>query len=169
MKNLRIKTAGIFLLAIMTTAGLEAQRYRHGGGPAERGANREAVRTSAIERLELTEEQQASLKGLQTEHFNTMKPLRTKLTELRARERTLLVQEEVDMKSVNQLIDEETDLLNQMKKLRVEHRLSVQEILTDEQQMLLEQRKMRRENFRSYGNEHRGSPRGERPFRRDLG
>ena len=169
MKNYSIKTAGMLLLAIVFSAGLNAQGNRRGGGPYERGMQRETLRPMAMERLDLTEDQQSKLKELQTAHYNTIKPLRAKLMETKARERTLLAQEEVDQKAVNALIDEETELLNQLKKLRIEHKLSVQDVLTDEQQMQLEQMRMRREHFRPYGNERRGSPRWERSYHRNMG
>jgi len=169
MKHFKIGAAGLFLLALMFSAGLNAQHYRHGGSPYDRGIQPDTLRPMAMNRLDLTEDQQVALKELQTTHYKTMKPLRAKLMEVRARERTLLAQEEVDKKAVNGLIDEETDVLNQMKKLRLEHKLAVQDILTDEQQMNLEQMRMRREHFRPYGNERRGSPRWERSYRRNMG
>ncbi|MGW8316552.1 MAG: Spy/CpxP family protein refolding chaperone [Bacteroidales bacterium] len=169
MKKFRIKAAGLLLLAIILTAGLNAQPYRHGGGPYARGMQRDSIRPMIMDRLDLTADQQSAMKELRTAHFNTMKPLRAKLAELRARERTLLAQEEVDMKAVNALIDEQTELMNQMKKLRVEHQLAVQNILTDEQQMMLEQMRMRRDHFRSNGNGRRGSPRWDRSYRRNMG
>ena len=169
MKKINFRATGLLLLAIMFTTGLNAQHVRRGGGPYDRGIHPDTIRPFAMNRLDLTEDQRNSLKELQTAHYTTMKPLRAKLSELRARERTLLVQEDVDMKAVNELIDEQTELMNQMKKLRVEHRLSVQDILTDEQMMKLEQGKQRREHFRPYGNERRGSPRWDRSYRRHMG
>lgn len=169
MKKINFRATGLLLLAIIFTTGLHAQHVRRGGGAYDRGMQRDTIKPFAMNRLDLTEDQRNSLKELQTAHYTTMKPLRAKLSELRARERTLLVQEEVDMKAVNKLIDEQTELMNQMKKLRVEHRLSVKDILTDEQMMKLEQGKQRREHFRPYGNERRGSPRWDRSYRRHMG
>lgn len=169
MKKIKFRATGLLLLAIIFTTGLNAQHDRRGGGAYDRGIHGDTIRPYAMNHLDLTEDQQNSLKELQTGHYTTMKPLRAKLSELRARERTLLVQEEVDLKAVNELIDEQTTLMNQMKKLRVEHRLSVQEILTDEQIMKLEQRMENREHFRFNGNERRGSPRWDRSYRRHMG
>lgn len=156
-------------MAIMISTGLNAQHSRQGGGPYARGLQCDTLRPMSMNRLDLTEDQQKELTALRTDHFKTVKPLRAKQMELRARENTLLAQEEVDIKAVNELIDEQTDLLNQMKKLRIEHRLSVQEILTDEQQMLMERSMMRRDHFRSNGNGRWGSPRGDRFHRRNMG
>ncbi len=97
---------------------------------------------------DLTPEQQEAMKALRLEHFKAMKPLKNKMAELKARERTLMSEEKVDMKALNSVIDEQTNLLNKIKKLQVEQRLKMKENLTDEQIMILEQR---RSHFRSRG------------------
>jgi len=67
--------------------------------------------------------------------------LRNEMAELKARERTLLSEEEVDMKALNSVIDDQTGLLNKMKKLQADHRVSMRDILTAEQMMQLDQRR----------------------------
>ncbi len=79
--------------------------------------------------------------SLRTGHYKEITPLKNKTAELKARERTLLSEESVDMKAVNKTIDEQTDLMNSMRKLQVEHQLAVKNILTDEQVMKLQQRR----------------------------
>ena len=76
-------------------------------------------------------------------HYKEMKPIRAEMGELQARQRTLMSQEEVDVKSVNKLIDEKTSLMNEVQKKKVNHQLAFREVLTDEQQMMLDQKKMR--------------------------
>ena len=67
------------------------------------------------------------------------------------------------MKAVNKTIDEQTDLMNSMKKLQVEHQLAVKSTLTDEQVMKLQQRGQfaRQDGFHgkgiSNGKGHRGA------------
>ena len=84
---------------------------------------------------------QEEMKTLRIEHFKVMNPLKNQMAELKARERTLLSGDKVDMKAVNTLIDEQTSLMNKMKKLQVEQRVKMKGILTDEQIMILDQRK----------------------------
>ncbi len=91
--------------------------------------------------LDLSEEQQEQMQALRLEHYKVMKPLRNQMAELKAREQTLISEEEVDMKALNKVIDDQTALQNKMRKLSVEHRLAVREILTDEQMMKLDQRR----------------------------
>ena len=105
--------------------------------------------------LDLSEDQMEEMKVLRSEHYKIMKPLRNLNIELKAKERTLLSEENVKMKAVNQVIDEQTDLINKIRKLQVEHQLQVKSILTDEQVMIFEQRsrfaKHRRANHKRMG------------------
>ena len=79
------------------------------------------------------------------------------MAELRARERTLLSEETADVKAIEKTIDEQTDLLNKIKKLQTSHQLNTKEILTDEQLMKWQQRRRfsHRDGFHGKGY-HRG-------------
>jgi Spy/CpxP family protein refolding chaperone len=169
MKNRFIKSAGMFLLCLLFVSGVNAQRYRQGAGHDGPRAQRETLRNSAIERLALTEEQQKNIQTLRQEQFKTMKPLRSKMVELRAKERTLLSQEEIDQKAINKVIDEQTDLTNQMRKLQLDHKLAVRKVLTEEQIMKLEMQRERRKEFRSRGDDRWGPSRRGRPHHRIWG
>ena len=91
-------------------------------------------------KLDLTEAQSEEITTLQTEHYKTMKPLRARMVEIKAKERTLLSEESVDLKAVDKVIDQQTDLMNQMRKLQTKHQVAVKNVLSDEQVMKLEQR-----------------------------
>lgn len=96
--------------------------------------------------------------SLRTDHYKDITPLRNKMSELKARERTLLSEESIDMKAVNKTIDEQTDLMNSMRKLQVEHQLAVKSNLTDEQVMKLQQRRQfSRRNGMHGKSGHRGA------------
>ncbi len=139
MKTKLIKTAGLFLMATLFVTTLNAQSSRQGGrGSGAYGHGNE--RMSAHLSLDLTTEQQEAMKTLRTDNYKTILPLKNKMLELKARERTLMSEESVDMKSVNKVIDNQTDLMNQMRKIQATHKVGVKEILTDEQEMKLEQR-----------------------------
>ena len=125
--------------------------------------------------LDLTEEQQEAMKTLRAENYKTMKPLKNKMVELKARERTLLSEETVDMKAVYKVIDEQTELSNKMRKIQVAHKVEVKEILTDEQIMQLEQRRNFSQNRRLKGDSMRRGQDGNRgqrnarPYHRNWG
>ncbi|RLD94363.1 MAG: hypothetical protein DRJ29_06150 [Bacteroidetes bacterium] len=167
-----IKTAGALLLGFLMITAVNAQN-RQGGrglgpcgsgdGPAYgRGLNQTDNvpygRAGQFTRLDLSEEQQAKMTSLRTDHYKEITPLRNKMSELKARERTLLSEESIDMKAVNKTIDEQTDLMNSMRKLQVEHQLAVKSNLTDEQVMKLQQRRQfSRRNGMHGKSGHRGA------------
>jgi Spy/CpxP family protein refolding chaperone len=168
MKTQIITSAGVLLLGILMVTSVNAQSPRQGGrGQGPHGAGEAYSHQYAG--LDLTDEQQTQITSLRTEHFKVMTPLRNKMAELKARERTLLSEENIDMKAVHKNIDEQTELMNNMKKLQVDQQLAVKNILTDEQVMKLQQRRQfaRQDGFRGSGN-YRG-PGGQRGTGGDRG
>ncbi len=151
-----IKTAGALLLAILMIASVEAQNRQGGRGQGYNGSEKGFSHQFAG--LELSDEQQAEITTLRSEHYKEITPLRNKMAELKARERTLLSEESVDMNAVNKNIDEQTDLLNTTRKLQTKHQVAVKSLLTDEQVMQVQQRRQfaRRSGFHGKG-AHRGS------------
>jgi Spy/CpxP family protein refolding chaperone len=138
MKTRMIKSAGVILLATLMTLAVDAQYNRQGGrgmGPANDEGR--------YARLDLTEAQSEELKALRTEQYKSMKPLRAKMGEIRAKEQTLLAEETVDLKELDKLIDQQSELMNKIRKEQIRHRLAMKDILTDEQVMQLEQRSRR--------------------------
>jgi Spy/CpxP family protein refolding chaperone len=157
MKTRWIKTTGTIALALVLVTGINAQpRNGRGLGPCGQGygprvagngpdleqeyGNRPGPGRRAAERLNLTEEQREEMNALRAEHYKTMKPLRAQMAEFKARERTIMSVEDVDMKALNRVIDDQTSLMNKMKKLQAEHRIETRGLLTEEQQMILDQR-----------------------------
>jgi len=116
--------------------------------------------------LDLTEEQQVQLSALRTDHIKTMKPLRAEMAELQARERTLLAQEEIDVKAVHKVIDQQTDLSNIFQKMQLENRLTCRNILTEEQQVIFDQQRMNKGRTFARGGWGMQSGRGGRGYRR---
>ena len=159
-----IKTAGVLLFGILMITTVNAQSPRQGGrglgpcgageGPGYgRGLN-QSERAGQFARLDLSEEQQAEITSLRTEHYKEITPLRNKMAELKARERTLLSEESVDMKAVNKTIDEQTDLMNKMRKLQTKHQVAVKSNLTDEQVIQLQQRRQFARQFARHDGFH---------------
>lgn len=156
MKNKRIRTAGTLLIALLMVTGLNAQSLRH-----ERMAHHFS--------LDLSEEQKDELNSIRMEHFKNMKPLKNKMVELKAKEHTLISEEEVDLKAVNKVIDEQTDLINKMRKLQAEQKVKIKSILTDEQIMKFEQRKAFTKHRRTNWNDMNRAPRKSRSYHRNVG
>ncbi len=142
MKTRMLKTAGILFLSILMTTSLNAQRPNQGGrglGPC--GAGEGPGQAGRYAAMDLSEEQQAEITTLRTAHYKEITPLKNKMAELKARERTLLSEETVDMKAVGKTIDEQTALMNSIRKLQIEHQVAVKGLLSDEQFMKLQQRR----------------------------
>ena len=160
MKTRNIKFAGALLLGILMLTNVNAQSRQGGRGHGPRGAGE--GHGQRFVSLDLTEEQQEEFTTLRTDHYKEITPLRNKMVELRARERTLLSEEKVDITAVENTIDEQTDLMNSMKKIQVKHQLEVKSILTDEQAMKLQ---MRRQFSQRDGFHRKGSHRENRGMR----
>lgn len=162
------------MIAAFMVTGLNAQSPRQGGrgsGPSGQGSERKA----GIMALDLTEEQEEAMTTLRTENHKTMTPLKNKMAELKAKERTLLSEESADMKAINKLIDDQTDLMNQMRKIQVTHKIEVKKILSDEQIMKLDQRRKfsRTKGYGAQGRHHgqrmHQGRKNARPYHRNLG
>jgi Spy/CpxP family protein refolding chaperone len=82
------------------------------------------------------------------DHYKVMKPLKNKMIELKASERTFMSEEKVDLKKVNSVIDQQTDLISQIKKLQAEQKVKIKSVFTDEQIMKLDQRRKIRSHKR---------------------
>ena len=78
MNTRNIKLAGALLFGILISTAVSAQSHRHAS-------------------LDLTEEQQTEITTLRTAHYKAITPLKNKMVELKARERTLLSEESMDM------------------------------------------------------------------------
>ena len=154
MKNMNIKAAGIILLAMVMVNGMNAQPRQgrgQGAGPCHaacpgnfqsfRGGNGPGAAQRPFAALDLSEEQQEQLRALRLEHYKEMKPLRNQMEELKLKKRNLISQDQADLKAINKIIDEQTALSNKMQKVSVENRLETRKVLTEEQRMLLDQRR----------------------------
>lgn len=140
----------MILLAMMLSLGVNAQRRGGGQGPGTQGeacycGKRMAQgpdRARPFAGLDLNEEQQEALKALQLKHHKSMKPMRNQMAELRLKQRNLMSEDEVNLNAVNKLIDQQSELSAKMQKMRAAHQVESRAILSEEQQMRLEQRKM---------------------------
>lgn len=154
MRNYKLKIAGLLLFSLVFLAPSFGQPNRYGRMDFRQGRNfygqqrGAALQYRGMARqdrwgsqagrigwfgMDLTEEQQEQLQTLRTEFSDNIEPLNDKLSELRASERTLLSEDEVDLDAVNKIIDERTDLTAQISKLRVEYNVNTRAVLTEEQ------------------------------------
>jgi Spy/CpxP family protein refolding chaperone len=171
MKTQWNRTKWALLLSVIVLTGVNAQPGGGQGYGPQHPDNQEFVPGKGMAQpfsLDLSPEQQEQMKAIRLEHYKVMKPLRLKMAELRAREQTLLSEDPADMKAINQVIDEQTNLMNQIRKNQVEQKLAVREILTDEQQMKLDQHRGFAANRGACRGSVQGPCRSGRPCHRNM-
>lgn len=83
----------------------------------------------------LTPEQEAKIQQLRTVQVENRLKHRSKMDELRARQRTLMLEKTPDMNAVNAVVDQMTALRGEMMKESIKHRQEIRSLLTDEQRI----------------------------------
>ena len=173
MKSRNIKSAAALLFGLLLITAVQAQPRQGGRGFGPGGGGDSFGHRLAW--LELSDEQEEEITSLRTQHYKEITPLRNQMAELKARERTLLSEENVDMKAVNKAIDEQTELASSIRKLQVKQQVAIKGLLSDEQLMKMQQRRQfaQRNGFHGKGGQrdgHRGGQRdGQRYDRRGSG
>ncbi len=119
---------------------------------------------------DLTDDQKDKMEKL---HLNMMKealPIRNQLNENRAKYKTLSTGDNVDLKAVNKLIDENAKLQSDLKKKAAANHQEVRKLLTDDQRIVFDTRAGQRRGFRQgmkHGQPGQMGQRG-RQFRRQM-
>lgn len=126
-----------------------------GAGPAWDDEDRPASRIEFI-LDDLTEDQKTELEALRLEHYKEMKDFRNQMGEIRAKQRTIMSEYNVDTKAAESLIDQKTALMNKQMKARIAHQADVKKVLTEEQFLKLEQARQKRQFAHRGGNGFRG-------------
>lgn len=107
---------------------------------------------------ELTQEQETKIKAIRTERLNETTTHRAQMDELRARKRTLRLAANPDMKEIEKVIDQMSDLRAEHMKAAEAHHQSIREILTPEQRTWFDNRTANRPRL-----EQRNMGRGQVP------
>jgi Spy/CpxP family protein refolding chaperone len=154
MKSLGKGIISTVLFAVLTVTVSAQPGQGRGYGPCG-GINQGNFHQSGIENTfsDLTEDQKAALAELRTEHFKKMKDFRNQMGEINAKQRTIMSDYQIDEKAAGKLIDQRTDLMNERMKTRIAHRAAVNQVLTEEQVLQLEQ----------FRNHHQFAQKGNRP------
>ncbi|MCK5077693.1 MAG: periplasmic heavy metal sensor, partial [Calditrichia bacterium] len=89
--------------------------------------------------LELSTEQQKQMKTLRLKMEKAMLPLKADMMKAKGELRLLKAEDKPVLKSINNKIDEVTNLKAKIMKLKAKHHLEVRSILTEEQRLKWEQ------------------------------
>ncbi len=173
MKSLRKGIISTTFFALLTITLSAQPGQGRGYGPCG-GVNQGNLRQAGIENIltDLTEDQKAALTELRADRYEQMKDYRNQMGEIRAKQRTIMSEYEIDEKAAAKLIDQKTELMNEQMKTRVAHRAEVNKILTEDQILKLEQHRKYRQ-FAQNGNRNRhggkgnfrhNAPRGNRGY-----
>ena len=90
--------------------------------------------------MNLTEEQQEAFKNLRLEKLKTVNPLKNKLNELRAKKHSLMSAEKISNNEVNNIIDEMSNIKEQIAKANIKQRVEMKKLLTEEQKMMFDKK-----------------------------
>ncbi|GEM_PF-1063587 len=165
---MKTKVFALFTLFILMTISFEAmsQRGRRAPDvrPQQRITERPAERPDRFQRIEsgycmmipdLTEEQEEQIKALRLKQIERNTGYRSQMDELRARKRNLMIGN--NQGDIDAVIDEMTALRNEQMKHNAAHHRAVRELLTEEQQIIYDNRTMRRSGGRAaYGRQAPG-------------
>lgn len=157
-----IKTTFLFLILSGVVGSLSAQpQNRRNMQPQQNRqiAQNERAQGQQMRLPNLTEEQKEQIKAIRLNGQKEALPLRNELMEKKARLRTLTTSEDYNEKSVNNTIDDISELEASLMKLRQNHRQEVREILTEEQRIVFDSASQR--GKRKGNNDQRGK-RGRR-------
>ncbi|MFY0683324.1 MAG: periplasmic heavy metal sensor [Balneola sp.] len=93
---------------------------------------------SGIKNLDLNEDQKVQMKEIMMEGRKDILPLENELGEKRARLRTLSSGDTYDVKALNQVVDEMSELQASIKKVRITQKDEIRNILNDEQKFIFD-------------------------------
>jgi Spy/CpxP family protein refolding chaperone len=156
MKKL-VKVAMAITLMFMVINVANAQQ-------GQRNGNRQGF--GVEQGLNLTEDQRTQMKSLRLKMQQEMLPIRNKIGENRAKLRTLSTVENADLKAINKVIDNNSQLTANLAKLHAANRQTVRNLLTEEQRIMFDSRDFRRGDKRVQGQRGQRGERGQRSTKR---
>jgi Spy/CpxP family protein refolding chaperone len=149
MKTLKIKTVSVIVIAVLMIAGsnLYAQQGRNysrqGQGMNQKQGQGMNQIGSCQAILDLTEDQDSKIDALRLEQMKERTAFRNQKNELMAKKQTLMASDNADMKEINAVIDQMTNVHSKMMKASAKHHQDVRNLLTDEQKVIFDSKPMR--------------------------
>ena len=140
MKNL-LKTILILCVSFGVTAKLHAQAKREQQRTYQ---VREAGRATMAQNLSLTDEQKSKMQALKLNLQKEMLPIKNKIGENEASIRSLSTLDNVDLKAVNKIIDDNGLLKADIAKLFMANRQEVRKMLSDDQRIIFDTQKFQK-------------------------
>jgi len=151
MKTLKFKVAALLFTAILF--GLQIGSFAQRGYGMNHGqGNGQGYFCDNIPGL--TDQQKSEIEEMRVAHWKERQTIQNQINEKNARLRTLQTSDNTSLQSVNNIIDEISDLQNKHWKNRAAHLQKVRNLLTDEQKVYFDsyQRGMGKGRCPGYGN-----------------
>jgi Spy/CpxP family protein refolding chaperone len=140
-EEMKPKVVIIALLLIFLGSLAQAQFF----GPRFKGVPDDGIpqwwnRAKIVEELKLTDEQKSKLESLSFEFRKSQAELIGKLSKARIELQELLSAERPDKSAIDKKANEIAGYVSELTKLRINHWLSVQQVLTPEQRKILKEK-----------------------------
>jgi Spy/CpxP family protein refolding chaperone len=142
MKTQKFKKVSLIVIAALMITG--SSMYAQQGRNYSRQAQGMKEKQSCQMIPDLTEEQETKMKALRLKQTKEMTAFKNQMNELRAKKQTLMSADDSDLKEVNAVIDQMTDIHNKMMKASAKHHKVVRNLLTDEQKIIFDSKPMHR-------------------------
>lgn len=134
-KKITILAVAVLLVGSTSIFAQNGRNYSRQGNYNYRAQNQVCQRIP-----DLTEDQQTKIEALRVNHLKEMTALRNQTDILRAKKRALMTSDNADMKEINSVIDQMTELQNKKLKASAKHQQEVRSLLTDEQKVYYDSR-----------------------------
>ena len=135
MRTQRIKKVSVLAAILFMFIGSNLYAQRGKGISAQGGDQKLNQHCRMIP--DLTEDQENKIEALRVEHLKEMNAFRNQVNELRAKKQTVMTSDNPDMKEINSIIDQMSEVHNKMMKASAKHQQSVRGLLTEEQKRKL--------------------------------
>ena len=132
--------------------GMPGKGMGQGRGPGMKGPQRGMQGKPGFAWMkDLTQEQKDQLKALRLQEMKEMTQYKNQLNEYRAKLKTLITGDDVNLKDVDKVIDSMGKVKLEMAKNKLSHRMEVRALLNDEQKVLFDMQAMKSNGRRGKG------------------
>ena len=148
MKTLKIKKVSVVVIAVLMLVGSNSYAQQ-GRNNARQGQGMNQKQGQGMNQMgfcqmipDLTEDQENKIEALRLEQMKASTAFRNQKNELMAKKQTLMASDNSDLKEINAVIDQMTDIHNKMMKASAKHHQDVRNLLTDEQKVIFDSKSM---------------------------
>ena len=133
-KTAWITTVAVAAALAWNASPADAGRGKMGSGPGDGRGGRDGSRMEQMaERLDLTEDQQLAIQKIHDDGRSEMTALQKRIAKMKLELKSEMLNDKPDASNLRTLTKKIGDLKTEKQLMQLDHRLAMQEILTDEQ------------------------------------